>query len=299
VTTAVETDPKSKKMRQRLRRFDSVSAMLEAALTIVGAAVLILLGMFVANRVWPARKPAQAMEVLSVVVGEEEGMAGDSPELGEGALPSTDELPMRDGALDFEDTDIVQTLSSVLDAASNSQVDLSDPSQRSGAPGGGRSGEPGGEGKQGKGSGKGGVPNHSRWDIRYPSQSLNEYAAALDFFGIELGVVRGSEVTLVSQLAKGSPVIRKGSGGENRLYFQWQDAARRKADIDLLREKGVATSGAIVVQFCPPELERNLLGLEKRESKQPVERIRKTQFGVRSLPDKSFEFYVTNITYLP
>ncbi len=61
----------------------------------------------------------------------------------------------------------------------------------------------------------------------------------------------GSEVSLVSQLAKGSPVIRKGSGGENRLYFQWQDAARRKADLDLLREKGIATSGATVSPFLP------------------------------------------------
>jgi hypothetical protein len=271
--------------------------MLEAALTLTGAAVLVLLLMFVANRVWPSRKPAQAMEVLQLAIGEEEGMAGDDPELGEGALPSAEELPMRDGALEFEDTDVVQTLSSVLDVASNSEIDLSDPSQRSGTPGAGRPGQPGGEGKQGKGRGKGGIPNHSRWDIRYPSQSLSEYAAALDFFGIELGVVRGKELTLVSQLSRGAPVVRTGTSSESRLFFQWQDNARRKADIDLLRERGVATSGAIVVQFISAELEQKLALLEKSAAKQPIERIQKTQFGIRSLADKTFEFYVIDINY--
>ncbi|MBY0585892.1 hypothetical protein K2X85_01885 [bacterium] len=298
MTNASDTDPRTKQMRRRLRRFDSISAMLEAALTLTGAAVLVLLTMFIANRVWPSRKPAQAMEVLQIAVGEEEGMAGDNPELGEGALPSAEELPMRDGSLDFEDNDVLQTLSSVLDAAANSEIDLSDPSQRSGQPGSGRPGLPGGEGKEGSGRGKGGIPNHSRWDIRYPSQSLSEYAAALDFFGIELGVVRGKELTLVSQLARGNAVIRKGAATESRLFFQWQDNARRKADIDLLREKGVATAGAIVVQFFSTQVEQQLAALEKQEAKQPIARIRKTEFGVRSSENKTFEFYVIGITYI-
>lgn len=297
MSTVVDREPELRQVRRQVGRFDRVVSMMLSVILLLSIFVIALVAMWIATQIWPVRGPLQKVEMINVKAGEEEGMAGDNPEMGENALPSTDETPMRDSALEFNDSDVVQVLASVLDSLSENEVDLSDPSQRSGDTGSGRSGAPGGEGLEGTGSGRGGVPNHARWDIQYPSQNLNEYAAMLDALGIELGVVKkGAPVTYVSQLAKGKPVLRTGGGQETRLSFRWQDAPRRQADLSLLRQKGVKVDGAVVVQFFPASVEANLLDVERRHANKPVSQIKKTRFGIR-VRDSRPEFYVVEQTY--
>jgi hypothetical protein len=297
MTAIVDREPELRRVRRQVFRFDRVFSLLSAFVVLAGAVVLWLSAMWLASRVWPAHSPARSVEMVDVRFGDEEGMIGDDPELGENALPSTDEMPLRDSSLEFEDADVVQVLSSVLDALSEEQVDLSDPSQRSGEEGSGRTGGPGGEGLEGTGAGRGGVPNHARWDVQYPSQSVQEYAALLDALGIELGVVRkGRPVLYVSQLSRGRPVVRSSAEKDDRLTFRWQDAQRRAADLNLLRQKGVNVEGAFVVQFFPASLEAALLDVERKHANRPIQEIKKTRFGVQGREGR-YEFHVVEQTY--
>lgn len=291
MTVVLNREPELRKIRRRVFGFERVVSFLLACSLLAGIAVLWFGIAWLANYLAPQAATINKVNLVDILTGEEEGMAGDSPELGENAIiPS--ELPMRAEGLEFDDSEVVEVLSSVLDSLSEDQVDLSDPSERSGESGGGRGGEAGGEGREGTGSGAGGVPSYARWDIRYPSQNLDEYAAMLDFFGIELGVVRpGQSVTYVSGLSGAKPILRQGGGEENRLNFRWQDAPRRRADVDLLKRKGVPTEGAILVQFFPAELEQKLLEIELRQANRPVRDIQKTRFGIRPA-GSGFEFYV-------
>lgn len=291
MTAVVHRELQLRQIRRRMSRFERVASFLLACSILAGVAVAWLGLAWLVHRIAPAASAPTDVELVDVLEGEEEGMAGDSPELGESAIAPS-ELPMREEGLEYDDSEVVEVLSSVLDALSDEQVDLSDPSQRTGQAGSGRGGEAGGQGREGTGPGAGGVPSYARWDIRYPSQSLDDYAAMLDFFGIELGVVRpGQPVTYVSALSKARPILRQGGGQESRLNFRWQDAPRRQADMDLLRRKGVATEGAILVQFYPAELEQTLLEIETKQANRPVRDIRKTRFGIRP-SGAGFEFYV-------
>lgn len=295
MTSLIDREPELKQTRRQLRRYDRVSAYLESLIVLAGIAVLSLAAIWLANQVWPSSGPTRGMELLPMLTGEEEGAAGDDPELGENSIPNPDQQPMRDEDLNSEDTEITQVLSSVLSEISPNELDLSDPSQRTGPKGSGTPGRPGGQGKEGTGTGRGGIPSFARWDIRYPSQSVAEYAAVLDQFGIELGIIRGRDVTIVKGFSKGQPIVQKANATDDRLFFQWQDAPRRKADIDLLRTRGIAVGNGIVVQFFPQTLERLLADLERAQARVPIERIRKTRFGVRPTADKRFEFYVAEI----
>jgi hypothetical protein len=225
-------------------------------------------------------------------------MLGNDPELGENALPNADQAPVGDENLQFEDSEVVNVLTSVLDVVAENQVDLSDPSQVSGPRGSGKAGAPGGLGRKGTGSGRGGTPNHARWDVSYPSQSLTEYAQALDFFKVELGVVVDGKVTYYTQLAKGRPISRVGTGADDRMHFVWQDPRRRKADADLLKSKGIEAEGAMVAHFVSPELEAMLTRVEQQASTRPVEQVKKTRFGVRSAGSGGFELYVIEQSYI-
>ncbi|MFO0944765.1 MAG: hypothetical protein U1D30_02280 [Planctomycetota bacterium] len=201
--------------------------------------------------------------------------------------------------LAFDSPEVAEVMSNVLDAIAQNEADYLDPSRQEGQRAAGRGGSPGGTGKKGTGEGSSTLPRALRWSINYTNtQTLASYARLLDYFKIELGVARGAErIVYVSNFSRGSPIIQRGGATEERLYFLWKDAGRRKADMDLLAKAKVPTDNATIVQFFPAGLEDQLAKLERDfKGKEPKE-IRQTRFGVRRKGD-GFEFYVIDQSYI-
>ena len=301
-----------KQVRRELRQFDHVVSLLLALIVLVATAFISLLSVWLANRVSAAHIPPRAMEIISLGAGDDEGMTGNSVEPGELSLPTTEERPLESSAVPFEETEIARDLTSVVDAANKIELDFADPAFPAPAPiTPSKEGSPGGEGNKGTGRGKGGsgfggengfgnvLPHESRWTIGYPRQGVDKYASLLDYFGIELGVVRGDQTIVVSQLSKKPPTTKNVVGPIEMLRFEWEGEGQRKSDVDLLRERGINVEGASIVQLFPKSLEQQLGDLEAKSAKKPIDQILKTIFIIRPIGADKYEFTVHEITYAP
>ncbi len=147
------------------------------------------------------------------------------------------------------------------------------------------------------------IPRGERWEIRYNANSVAAYAQQLDHFGIELGAVGGGQkqVDYARNLRQAVPERRQGPGdAEKRLYMLWTAGNLRRFDQQLLRAAGIDTTGRIVVQFYPANVENNLATIElayaKANGKTSVKEIRQTVFGVRRQGSR-FEYYVVSQVY--
>jgi len=146
------------------------------------------------------------------------------------------------------------------------------------------------------------IPRGERWEIRYNANSIAVYAQQLDHFQIELGAVGGGQkqVDYVARV-HATPTRRQGPGdAEKRLYMLWTAGNLRRFDQQLLRAAGVNTTGRIVVQFYPKNVEEQLAQLEmayaKNNGKTSVRQIKQTVFGVRRR-GAGFEYYVISQVY--
>jgi hypothetical protein len=143
------------------------------------------------------------------------------------------------------------------------------------------------------------VPPWERWEIRYSTASIEEYARQLDFFHIELGAAGGSKlIDYAYNLSNNPPARRQGSGkDEKRVYLTWRSGTLRQFDEQLLARAGIPTSGRIVMQFIPEEVYNELhrLEFENARGRPPTEWLR-TIFGVRSV-GRGFELYVIDQTF--
>lgn len=166
----------------------------------------------------------------------------------------------------------------------------------------GKRGSASGTGRRalGMGPGKKGFPREQRWFVRFnDGQTLDEYAAQLDFFGIELGaLLDGKRLVYISKLKAPGIVPRtvEGEVQESRLFMTWQGGQRKQADLKLFQKAGVDASQAVIFQFYPRSTENLLARLELAYRKRKVEEIRRTYFAVRNT-EKGFEFYVSSQMY--
>jgi hypothetical protein len=122
-----------------------------------------------------------------------------------------------------------------------------------------------------------------RWEIRFPfGDTVDSYGQQLDALGIELGVI-GSDDTIryAAGFRRAKPLSRQAPGSEeHRMYMTWHTGAMRDLDATLLSRAGISSSGRIVAQFYPPELEAQLSDLEKEfAGKHDVADVRHTIFG--------------------
>jgi hypothetical protein len=267
-----------------------------AMIVVTASVVAWLSAVWISNQVWPVSAPAVGVEIIEIAVDSEEGMSGDDPELGEGQEITPSELPAREEELAFDEPEVAQVMSSVLEAIAEHEADFADPSRAEGTKASGRPGAPGGSGKEGTGDGSSAIPRDQRWQIIFPrGQTLSGYARMLDFLKIELGIVRDNAVRVVSGVSLQRPIIVQGGVDENRLYFVWTDNQRQEQDRRLLAKLGIPADGAIIAQFYPLELEEKLAQMERAFANREVEKIRQTVFSVRPVGE-GYEFFVSNQT---
>ncbi|MGE0609489.1 MAG: hypothetical protein AB7O62_20530 [Pirellulales bacterium] len=138
------------------------------------------------------------------------------------------------------------------------------------------------------------IPRARRWQIYFPEGlTLTDYAAQLDTFGIELGMLAGGgQIEYATALSIAMPTRRQGPvEAEKRLYLSWTRGDLVAADRALLAKAGLDATDKIVVQFYPDTTEQELATLEQSYKGRPATGIYRTVFGIR--PKLStYEFYV-------
>jgi hypothetical protein len=154
---------------------------------------------------------------------------------------------------------------------------------------------------EGKGT-KGGVSRELRWQVKFADRvTLEEYAAQIDFFGIEMGALMpDGKLILVSKLAQAKPVTKTVTNGadEKRLYFTWKGGLRKAGDLELFQKAGVNASNAVMIMhFYPPVTENVLANIEQNYKNRKAIEIKRTYFVVRRAKD-GYEFAVSSQTYL-
>jgi hypothetical protein len=280
--------------------YDRVSSGLLATLITVGTVVSLLLSVWLSSRLFvPARKAAP---VQWAQINQEGEGGGDGRATGGSQLDTPSKEPVV--GKDPETADVEEIVSGVDRAVATKAAEMEQPDlaeamrQGSQGTGGGIFGGPGDGRGLDRGKGRPGLPRH--WEIAFPKgNTLEAYARQLDFFGIELGVLRrDSTIVYAFHLAKPKPdtrVVGDPEKNENRYYLSWRDGDLQKADRALLARAGIQAEDQVVLQFLPRETEEKLYLLEGSYRGLERKKIGKTRFGVQPAGD-GFAFYVLEQT---
>ena len=280
----------------RETRYDLTSSLVIAAGFVLVGIVVLLVAIWLSNLL-----PERTVAVVTMVVGT--GMS-ENGDIDESLLVESPEDPTDDPSLsnDQEETQLEQVLEKTVSASSEAAqfqlVNKFSGSESGGTLGSsdGTSGNPFGAGA----SGRGGVKREQRWTVAFnDGGSLSQYAQQLDFFGIELGVVfSDGRVVYVSKLSSGFAVREaRIDSGDQRLFMNWQEGNRVKADLKLLADAGVADAATgRVLHFYSAEAETLLAKVEMDYADRPADQIRRTRFRATGEPG-AFHFVVESQKY--
>ncbi len=240
----------------RVSPYDRVLSMVLAAVLLVGAAVLILLALWLTSRLFLGQA---AVPVVLEQIGSSDSPLSDQRDLDSPELDQTD----------LVEPQMTERLAAVADAVASQSAMFGDPSP-------GEAASPGGGGGM-----RGGTER--RWELTFmQGNTLETYARQLDFFKIELGVLEpGNRVAYAYNLAKAKPDTRIGpADAEKRYYLTWRGGELVEADRQLLARAGIESQGRVILKFLPPEVEAQLAQLEKVHAGGEVDRLRRTRFGI-------------------
>ncbi|CAD77518.1 MAG TPA: hypothetical protein DDX19_18015 [Rhodopirellula baltica] len=213
-------------------------------------------------------------------------------------------VPTDQETVDFRTTDLTTSVQSLVSAAE--QVTLTESAMNSMVPSGDtESGTIGRSGPDETGDSDADIiPRFKRWQIEWKANDLNEYAAQLDHFGIELGVFGGARpgVDLVNQFAS-NPQVRylDDPSEEKRLYFLWtRPSPLQRFEERLLMQAGISTRDRQILKLIPEALEAQLATVELRHAvskgHDSVEEIARTVFDCVS-KSGGYEFRVVSQRY--
>ena len=288
----------------RVSAYEKVASLLLSLLMLTGIVVLVLFMVWLGSRV---KTRVMAVPVNSISPpdaggGYENGVLGEDIE-----LPGEVTTELGTG-LERADPEFSQAMQAVAATVVARSSELEDPNLTeqwsTGGIGGARG--TGNAPSLGEGGGSGGgVRRPMRWIIEFDKgATLDSYAAQLDFFKIELGVLDDTDqITYANNLSAAAPSSRSGPRtAEKRLYFSWRDGTLQQADRQLLSRAGVDATGKIVLQFYPAETEELLAVVEaeflkRLGSGRDIRTVRRTRFVVVT-EDDGYSFLVRNQTYL-
>jgi hypothetical protein len=276
--TRNETPQIVEPVSMRVSPFDQVSALLQALLWFIAVFVALLFLLWLTNKL-----QFRAAEVIAV---PPENAAGRGPNA-EG-FERDFEPPGEQEVEELVEPTLAETLEAVTDVASTvaAALDVVDSDSVTTQEGTGR-GDSRPPGPLGEGDDI--VPRFERWQLKFAAKSIQQYAAQLDFFGIELGAIGGGAPGVdYAGGFSGSPQSRHGDDGaaEQRLYFRWTAAGvLDQYDEQLLQRAAIDTNGRIRLKFISKELEEQLAGLEYRHAVEQgyksVAQIQRTVFECR------------------
>lgn len=300
----------------QVTRLDRTTAQLIAGCLFLGLLLLFLMTLWFANL-----RPSRTLQAAPLEIVEE-GFGGDpdgSP--GESLRIDSPEPPSADAAIGEDVAEVVEVPDSaptetpdMADLATEISQDVSPDTE--GAPVATKfqpaalavrkTGSSQGTGTKralGFGPGnKGGVPRELRWFVKFAERgTLEEYAAQLDFFEIEMGALMpDGKLILVSKFTAPSPTKKTVTNGadEKRLYFTWRGGSRQAGDKDLLQKAGVnANNATMILHLYPQKTENVLANIELQYKNRKAIEIKRTYFVVRNAKD-GYEFAVSQQLYL-
>lgn len=192
-----------------------------------------------------------------------------------------------------------QTEQAILDAVGRVSFSIDNPNLQGDTVSGGRGLGGRGKGpKHGDGGTENAIPRSERWKINFLNTTIKNYAKQLDYFKIELAVVRRNddEISYASGFSSGKGVPRTGSrADERRSRFEWQDGSLRAADRKLLTDAGISIGPRDRwMQFYPIKLVNDMDKMEKvayEAAGRRLVHVLRTVFRVRVVGG-GFEFYV-------
>jgi len=268
----------------RVTAFDRAVGAVLSLLVVIGLCVVALIVIWWTGR---SRGTQAAVPIQLQPVGTGGAPLGDDLQI-ETENPGQEE--------ELEDPVLRDSLASVSDIVAAKLADLENPliSDPNSSERGGPKGNPV---RGGGGTGGSGTPR--RWELMFDKgNTLDTYARQLDFFKIELGVLLpGNRVRYASQLSAPSPAVREGpAGAEKRFYLTWRQGELQEADRQLLAKAGVETGRHIILKFLPPELEAQLVALERAHAGARADQVYRTRFGIRP-QGNGYAFYVMEQTY--
>lgn len=260
--------------RLEVSRYDRAASMLISLLVLLGIAVLVMFIVWLTNRIFVHHEPPP---VLAADLGQPDDPWGGSDDIEPPAPQETDVL----------EEEIDETLEAVSDAVATRATMMS--KRVSGD----------GTGRGGSGTGRGRRGSSRNWEVQFiKGNTLETYARQLDFFKIELGVLRpGGKIEYANNLSARRPQVRSGATAEEkRYYLTWRRGELQEADRDLLRKAGIEAGRDQIFKFLPPPVEAALVGLERTQAGGRDDKIRMTRFGL--LPEgDGYKFYVMRQTY--
>ena len=281
----------------KLTKYDVAVSVLQTSALCAGLAFIVMLCIWLSNLL-----PAPVSRKVELMPAGDGGWEDGTPD----ATPKVDspEDATVDPSMANEETDVTQleeVVEQVVEVSENAATitapNESTQNQTSGIPGSadGTGGRPLGSG----GPGRGGAKRENGWIVEFADKGdLDSYAAQLDYFGIELGLLIKEESRLiyVSNLSNPKPDTRevRNGEGEKRLWMNWQDGSqeRVKADMELIKKAGLDGSKGAIIHFYPAKTEQQMAQLEVDYQNQQPSAIRRTTFSVRR-QGSGFEFVVT------
>ncbi|HHK41113.1 MAG TPA: hypothetical protein ENJ50_01740 [Planctomycetaceae bacterium] len=288
--------------RLKVRTYDKVTSWLISLLILLGAADGLMFLLWISPLLtWEATVADTMIEIEYLGRGDHaEGYARDKEPPGAEELEEFME-PEVEMLLEAV-TDVVSSTAAAYDSLSNNAT------AKAVGTGQGDNRPPGP-----LGDGVPVIPPWERWELKYVTTTVDAYAEQLDQFKIELGAIGGGypQVDYAGNFTKGIKKYKGKGSAEKRIYFTSAEGNLERYERQLLARAGIPTSGRIVVQFIPKELEQRLLNLELRYatkkddvSKMTKEeyipvflKIAKTIFSVRRARGGKYEFYVTGQRY--
>jgi hypothetical protein len=281
--------------RVEVSLYDRASSMLLALLFSIGLVASVLFILWLSSKIMVP--PAVAVDTEIIEVSEDGEGGGDGRAAGGSQLDTPSEEPFV--GHDKETTDIQQDLSALGSAVSSKVLDLDDPDfvqpTRKGSygTGGGIYGGFGDGRGLGHGPGKPGWPRH--WEVNFAKNTIEAYAAQLDFFEIELGVLMpDNKIIYVFHLKQPRPdtrVVSNPAASEKRYYLTWTRGEMQQADRELLSRAGVDPEDHLILKFLPRKVERDLMNKERAYNNVTPKEIRLTRFGVQT-DGAGFQFIV-------
>ena len=303
-TTAVVREARAiaaDRRRLRVSGYDRASSTLIALLISLGSLTAIAVVIWISTIV---RTTEVSVPFEMIEVGDGEG-GGDGRPMGGSQL----DTPSEEYVVGTDKTTAdapEKNMSAMGVEAATRELDMDEPEpvvpQRRGSLGtGGGMGGGFGDGRGlGHGPGRGGRPRN--WEIYFQKGStLDLYARQLDFFGIEIGIVKpGGRIDYAFHLANTKPDTRsitEAYKNERRYWLRWTQGDLEQADRELAEKAGLDPSGGWLLKFVPLETEKKLYSLEQTQAgTERSKSIKRTRFGVKT-EGGGFMFYVIEQTY--
>jgi hypothetical protein len=126
-------------------------------------------------------------------------------------------------------------------------------------------------------------------ELRFDPESLQDYAAMLDYFGAKLVVLepKANRIHYATNLSHKVPITRDEAYSPPRdFYFAARGAPLKPLEIELARKAGIMKAGGVLLTFWPDEAAHQIYELERelmeRNGRTPAQ-VEKTIYRVEKV----------------